>query len=404
MTLSQEYSIDISSPRVRKHNEQVKAVLAGYHADKPVRVPLLLWEWFGQHGFYTEEQGIDYCDYYTNPDLMLEVQLESARRKRELPICDVILGESPAAWEVTVDFWPAPPAGWFGCELMYRKNSVIAYKGLHLPREKCDTLETPNPETGGILKIMQSFWTYLKDKYENKVSFLGRPIGKVKPGVGINGLFSLAVDLRGPDIMLDMYEDPDFAHRFFDKVGDWCNLLERTWERISPQYGSSFEMERTGNAPPTQQGMPFAAMDHGIDMLSASMYEEFLVPVVKRINQQRGTTAPPVLHHCGRGSHLFPIVKKHFGLTHLDALTHPKIDIARVRRELGEDIWITAIIDDAIIQNGPAESIRQTVKELLHSGVKGNGRFALIVGDMLQGIPLEHRLAYYEAVKEFGSY
>jgi uroporphyrinogen-III decarboxylase len=402
--LSKKYAIDVNAPEVQKHNEEVRSVLHGYQSDRPVRVPLLLWEWFGQHGCYTEEYGIDYRDYYTNPDLMAQVQLESARRKRELPICDVVLGELPAAWEITVDFWPAVAAGWFGCELMYRKDCVIAYKGLHLSREECDALEMPDPKTGGILNTVQSFWTYLKEVYENKVQFLSRPIGRVRHGVGINGVFSLALDLRGAELMLDMYEDPDFARRFINKVADWCDILERTWERISHQYDVSFELERTGNAPGMQQGMPFAAMDHGIDMLSAQMYEEFLVPVVKRINRQRGTTAPTVLHHCGRGSHLFPMVKKHFGLTHLDALTYPMVDIARVRRELGEDIWITAIVDDGIIQNGPAESIRQAVEELMQSGVKGNGRFALIVGDMLQGVPLEHRLAYYEAVKEFGGY
>jgi len=404
MALSLEFSIDLGAPQVRRHNEEVIAVLAGYQSDRPVRVPLLLWEWFGQHGFYTEEKGIDYREYYTNPDLMAEVQLESARRKRELAICDVVLGELPAAWEVTVDFWPAVAAGWLGCELIYRQKSVIAYQGLHLSREECEAMVMPDPQTGGILKTVQEFWTYLKETCENRVQFLSRPVGRVKPGVGTNGVFSLALDLRGPDLMLDMYEDPDFAHRFLNKVADWCDILERTWERISPPCGASFELERTGHAPDWQTKTPFAVMDHGIDMLSPQAYEEYLVPVVQRINRQRGTVAPTVLHHCGRGSHLFPVVQKQFGLTHLDALTYPKVDIARMRRELGPEIWITAILDDGIIQNGPAESIRRAVKELMQSGAKGQGRFALIVGDMLQGTPLEHRLAYYEAVREFGGY
>jgi hypothetical protein len=40
----------------------------------------------------------------------------------------------------------------------------------------------------------------------------------------------------------------------------------------------------------------------------------------------------------------------------------------------------------------------------MQSGAKGKGRLALSVGDMLRGTPMEHRVALYEAVKEFGGY
>jgi hypothetical protein len=35
---------------------------------------------------------------------------------------------------------------------------------------------------------------------------------------------------------------------------------------------------------------------------------------------------------------------------------------------------------------------------------KGRGRYALMLGDMLRGTPLEHYRALYEAVREFGGY
>ena len=97
-------------------------------------------------------------------------------------------------------------------------------------------------------------------------------------------------------------------------------------------------------------------------------------------------------------------MKRHFGLTHLEALTHPYVDVARVRSEIGEEVWITAVIADDIIQLGPPEKIRQTVRDFMESGVKGSGRLCLEIGDMLPGTPMEHRIAYYEAVKEFGRY
>ena len=387
MELSGSFSIDPNAPWVEAHNRDVTAVLAAYEADRPIRVPLLCGEWAGQHGFYAEEAGIDYRRYYTDPDEMLRVQLEAARRRRELPIYDLVLGQAPERWGVSVDLWPVVGPGWYGCELVYRRDSVIAHRSLNLSKEACAELAMPDPRTGGILRTCLAFWRHLRDCCDGTLEFLGRPVGPVAHGVGTNGFFSLALDLRGADIMADMVEDPAFARSFLERLGSHCDALDRTWSGMA---GRSLE--------------PFAITDHGIDMLSGDFYEEFIVPVVRLVNARRHMNPPTFLHHCGRGSHLFPIVKRCFGLTHLHALTYPLVDIARVRREVGDEVWVSALIEDSIIQFGPPERIRQTVKDLMASGAKGRGRLALVVGDMLKGTPPEHRLALYESVKEFGGY
>ena len=387
MNLSQSFSIDVDAPWVESHNSEAREVLRAHEADKPIRVPLLCGEWPGQHGFYADEFGLDYTKYYTDADEMLRVQLEAARRRRELPIYDIVLGAAPESWPVSVDLWPIVPAGWFGCELMYRRDAPIAHRSLELTKKECIQLDMPDPRTGGILEVCDRFWRHMKDRYEGKLTFLGRPVGPFRHGLVMNGVFSLALDLRGVKIMSDMHEDPDFAKQFLLKVGTWCDTLERTWAGLAE--------EEVG---------PFMTMDHGIEMLSAEMYEEFIVPVVKEMNRRRGTRASSALHYCGAGTHLFPVLKRHFGLTQLHGLTFPIIDIARVRSQVGEDIQITVFIEDSIIHRGPPERVRQVVKDLMASGAKGKGRFELAVGDMLKGVPLEHRLALYEAVKEFGKY
>ncbi|MHB9024707.1 MAG: uroporphyrinogen decarboxylase family protein [Armatimonadota bacterium] len=386
-TLSDTFTIDPHAPWVAAHNAEATAVLEAYQADRPIRVPLMCGEWPGQHGFYATEVALDYREYYTNPDEMLRVQLEAARRRRELPIYDFPLGEAPERWPVSVDFWPVVTPGWFGCPLLYRRDAVIAHQPLHLSKEECDALEMPDPRSGGILETVGRFWRYLKETYEDKFTFLGRPVGPIAPGVGITGLFSLALDLRGSDIMVDMYDDPEFAHRFLRKIGDCCDALERAWAEL------------TGNPLP-----PFEISDHGIDMLSVDMYEEFILPRVLELNQRRGTEPPHCLHHCGRGAHLFPTMHKHYRLRRLNMLTYPMIDIAKVRRDLGEDIWIDAHIDDGIVNFGPPERIHEAVKEFMASGVKGKGRLALMSGDLLRGTNIEHQRALYAAVKEYGRY
>ena len=384
--LSTSFSISPDEPWVREHNRQAREVVAAWRADRPIRVPLLCDDSFAHHGLYAGEAGLDYVKYYTDPDEMLRVQLEAARRRRELPIYDLALGEAPKSWPVSVDFWPVPAPGWVGCRLVYRHDAVIAHRPLNLSREECDALPMPDPRTGGILRRMNSFRETLSRRCAAGLTFLGRPVGPVHHGVDHYGVLAMGLDVRGHELLADLHEEPDFAARFLMKMAEWCDGLEQVWR----------------DAPARRRY--FRNTDHGIDMLSAQTYERFMVPIIQEMNRRRGTPLPSGLHHCGRGAHLMPVIRRYFPVERLDDLTFPAIDIARARREVGEQVWIKAVIDDGIVCVGPPERIRQTVKDLMISGAKGRGRLALNVGDLLRGTPLEHRLALYESVKEFGRY
>ncbi|HEY3418280.1 MAG TPA: hypothetical protein VGM23_15490, partial [Armatimonadota bacterium] len=182
LTLSDSFTIDPRAPWVTAHNAEARATIEAYQADRSTRVPLLCGEWPGQHGLYATEVDLDYREYYTNPDEMLRVQLEAARRRRELPIYDFPLGEAPERWPMSIDLWPVITPGWFGCPLLYRREAVIAHKPLHLSKEACDALEMPNPSSGGILATVRRFWHYLRETYQDQLTFLGRPVGPIAPG------------------------------------------------------------------------------------------------------------------------------------------------------------------------------------------------------------------------------
>ena len=386
MKLSTEFGIDPESPEIKRHNAQARAALDAFAAGRPTRVLFKCSEWVGQHGFYADEVGLDYREYYTNPDLMLQVQLESARRKREIPVHDMILGAPPQeSWFTGVDLWPAVAPGAFGCELMYRRETVIAHRSRHLSREECDALPMPSIEDGGIIGVIRRFHEYLVGKYEHRLGYLGKRVDRIQNGLGTSGFFSLALDLRGEAIMADMYEDEAFAHRFLRKLADWCDALTRRW------------------AAPQDRDAPFPLTDHGIDMLSPAMYEKFILPIL--LEKNRGKLhVPQFFHHCGRGQHLFPIVNRHFKLHTLHALTFPLLDIERIREEVGDEVHIIAAIEDGIVNLGKADDVRYAVKKMLTPGLKSRGRLTLISGDMLPGTNMDNLHVLYEAVKEFGRY
>lgn len=386
MKLSTAFGIDPASPAIARHNAQARAALEAHAADRPTRVLLKCSEWVGQHGFYADEIGLDYREYYTNPDLMLQVQLEAARRRREIPVHDLVLGEAPAeGWMTGVDLWPAVAPGAFDCELMYRRETVIANSSRHLSREECDALVLPSIEDGGIIGTIRRFHEHLVATYEGQLSFLGRTVDHIRNGIGTSGFFSLALDLRGEEIMADMYEDPAFVHRFLQRLADWTDALTRRW------------------SDPADHDAPFPLTDHGIDMLSPPMYEKFILPILLEKNRDK-LHVPQLFHHCGRGQHLFPILARHFKIHTLHALTYPLLDIERIRAEVGDDAHIYALISDGVLSLGKPDDVRYAVKNLLTPRLKRHGRLSLISGDLLPGTKMDNLHALYEAVKEFGQY
>ena len=385
MNLSSAFAVDPESPEIRRHNAEVEAAQAAFDAGKPQRVLFKCSEWVGQHGFYADEVGLDYREYYTNPDLMLQVQLEAARRRREIPVHDMILGKPPKeSWFTGVDLWPAVAPGAFNCELMYRRETVIANRSRHLSREECDALVMPSVEDGGFVGTVRCFHEYLVNRYQDKLVYLGKPVDRIQNGMGTSGFFSLALDLRGEAIMEDMYEDEAFAHRFLRKLADWSDALTRRW------------------AAPADRHAPFPLTDHGIDMLSPAMYEKFILPILLEKNRGRENEGH-VFHHCGRGQQLFPIVSRHFKLHTIHALTYPLLDIERIRREVGPDVHLIALISDGIVNLGTADDVRYAVKSLLTDTLKRSGPLSLISGDLLPGTRMDNLHVLYESVKEFGT-
>jgi hypothetical protein len=381
--LSETFSIDPDAPWVARHNAEAREVLAAFRADKPIRVPVIGDDYPHMHGFYADEIDLDYREYFTDVKLMVHVQLEAARRRLELPIYDRELAVLPDNWPLVVDQHPVQTPGWLGCELLYRSDSVIAHRHLDLSKDECLAMDMPDPKTGGHLKVVGEMLQEMRD-YTRGMTYLGRPIGEIWHGVMWHGLLNVALDIRGQELLSDMYEDPEFVDTFLLKVATWCDAVEREWGSDDPGA--------------------FHFSDHGIEMLSPALYERFIVPIIHEMNRRRHAKPFPSLHHCGSGTHLFAIMKREFGLTEIGALTWPLVDIAKVRRDLGEDIWIYGSVADEIVKFGTPDSIYEAVRDLMASGAKGSGRFSLGVGDMLRGTPMENREAFYAAVKEFGRY
>jgi hypothetical protein len=392
MNLSSSFQVDLRQPWVQQHNREVREVWAAFKADRPIRVPVI---YSGARTQYLAENGLDYRRYYEDPDEMFRLQLEWSRRERELPLGDTVLGEVPEQWTVSVDFHPVASAACFGCPVVFRPDAVPAHESAHLSIEQCRSGPLPDLLESGLLPQHRKFTERFDQLCAGGLTFLGRPVQRRKPTLPSlgGGTFSAALDIRGPEIMSDMYEDPEFVHGFLERIAEWQIDLHRAWHRLE---GLDYWMDTPGERE-------ISITDHGIDMLSAEMYDTFVAALILKLARKYGHRPATNLHHCGRGTHLFPIIRRRFGLTTIHALTWPLNDVARVRREMGQDVWIVAVIADTILCTTPA-AIRQAVRDFLTPEVKGAGRLSVWVPGEVTGIPAENYRALYQAVRDYGRY
>jgi uroporphyrinogen-III decarboxylase len=121
------------------------------------------------------------------------------------------------------------------------------------------------------------------------------PAAEIKPGIESLGLFTLATDLRGPEIYIDVKLRPDFVHRLMDIVT--AKVIRRlAW--VKEEFGYLFP--------------DIYICDDSSAMLSPDDYREFVLPYNLRYKQHFGGTC--TVHCCGRANHLVPIWADELGV------------------------------------------------------------------------------------------
>jgi len=112
------------------------------------------------------------------------------------------------------------------------------------------------------------------------------------------------------------------------------------------------------------------------------------------------TTGAKGMHLCGHAQQHFQTLHDELGITSFDG-PGPFVDIARMRADIGEPIFISAQMNHSITRTGPPELIDKTIKGILTEGAKVPGKLTLL-GYIPKGTPLEHLKIMYESGKRHG--
>ena len=180
----------------------------------------------------------------------------------------------------------------------------------------------------------------LKKKYSGKVPVIGKVVGP----------WTLAYNLYGVEnLVLDTILEPEKTKRLVREL----SVIPMEFAKAQLDAGADM----------------ITWADHVTsDLVSAKIYEEFLLPVHMKAAEELQKDGPLILHICGNVmDRINCIAKTGFKLFHMDS----RNDITAAVKQAGSAITITGCINNPVtLGQGTQEMIREEVEFNIKSGIR----------------------------------
>lgn len=382
----------MSEEHFKAHNEEVKAVWEAFHAGRPTRVPVILG--VNVRFFILDpninKRGIDFKTYSSDPEVMLQTQVEFKDWVRHNLPQDQEMGLPQEGWTVGVDLQNYYEATWVGAPLQFREGEVPDILPILSDDRKNLLFDRgiPDPLRDGSMGTQLRFFEYMNERKKDFV-YKGLPIKTVGAKSGTDGPFTLAASLCGAtQLCMDLYLDPDYVHKLLSFLTEATIVRIRAWRKF---LGKPERSESLGLA------------DDSVQLISLAQYKEFVLPYHKRLIQALGGKGPHSIHLCGDASRHFKTIRDELNVYSFD--TGFPIDLGQMRRVLGPEVRLDGGPHIELLRQGPSENIRQEVIRILKSGVMEGGRFVLReANNLAPGTPVQHLRIMYDTAKKYGRY
>ena len=370
-------TIDINIPwsEIVQRQARVKAAYDKRYLDRVPVLPCILPRFWLQH------QGLTWQQYIADPRTMLESQLKAHKW-----LLEEVPGDH-SGWGVGPDLFSFYHESYgMGCELGYDDLSpwIISHP-IKMDADLChlEAIDaTDNRSTQAIdrwIKLMTPLLADYRLRYSDGV--VHDLPKELRPPGGSTGIFTMATDLRGPDIYLDLYERPVFVHELLRIVTD-KTIARYRWLQ--------------------SQGI---GVDDGVFLvddlsgaLSPALYREFVLPCVLRVVEAIGR--PLTIHIDAPANHLLPIYQEldiHC-LSYFGWETSPE----KVRAHLGgRAVLIGNLSPGFLLSASPAE-VYQAAWRVLEVLAPCGGFILADGANIAPGTPPENIGAMVRASQDYG--
>lgn len=180
----------------------------------------------------------------------------------------------------------------------------------------------------------------LRKKYGADVAIIGKVIGP----------WTLAYHLHGTaNLLLETIVEPEIVHQFLEKLAQVPVIFAHA------QFEAGADI--------------LTWADHvTADLISAKMYEEFLLPVHQQCNKQIQKSGPVILHVCGSVTDRLELFcQAGFEAFHLDS----RNDISTACNITADRMLLTGNINNPnILLNGSVADVRGAVEAALDEGIR----------------------------------
>jgi hypothetical protein len=382
---------------IAEHNAEALAVWDAFKAGQPIRPPVALGT-ATQFFIYNDElnpgAAVGWERYCTDADTMLDFQLRAAvwRAGRIAPYCDDPIGMPPnrEAWLVRVDLQNFDEAAHLGAPVLFLEGQVPGTPPILAGDRKNALFDAglPDPLTGGWYRRAHEILDCWRERLAREPEYRGWPV-RIDPfGWWSGGPLTLAVSLRGHELLTDLYEDPEYVRALL------AYLTEVTINRVRA-HARFFGMQD----PP--DSLWFA--DDNLQLLSVKMAREFMLPIYRKMKAEMTTAEHAKIHLCGDATRHFRWLKEAVGVN--DFETGFPVDHGRIRRELGPDVTIHGGPTVMVLRDGSPEDVRAEAQRILDSGVCEGGRFVLReANNLAPRTPAANLAAMYETARAWRGY
>lgn len=328
-------------------------------------------DWWNKH------YGISFDKkYYFDPETRIEAQMEIAKKLHER-FGDVGLGDPNPKPKPLITFGMVMLPAIFGCEIIFEKDALPWAVSLNLTPEQIEKLEKPDILNSWPMTEIIKQMDYLEGKY-----------GTIVGDINTTGVQNLALKLRGEDLYIDFFENPELCHK----------LLSICTECIIELFHYVYKRTGTGAADVTPMADPkiYVVPNCTAEQISLSTYEEFLLQYDQRIAD---ACSPFGIHHCGSIDEVLGGYAKISNLSFLEIGFGS--NVKRTREILGPEVAINGRISPVLMKNGTKEEVETEVKNLIDQGQPLHN-FSVDTVGLTHGTPDENIRAARNTAIEYG--
>lgn len=167
-----------------------------------------------------------------------------------------------------------------GCEVIFAKDAPPVVCAANLTEEQVEELTVPDLATSELWQKIEKQITYFLDRF-----------GYVESAINLMGIQNVAIDLRGQELLVDYYVDPELAHKLLDVV-TW--LCIKTGKRL-------YEVSNVVSGGVTsiiKQVLPsvYLTSNCSVTMISNQTYCDYLLKYDTMLAENFSEFG---IHHCG---------------------------------------------------------------------------------------------------------